>query len=66
LQSIPGIKNIKPVDNKLVISLENPENTNPLIIRTLVDNGADIQFVGELRHSLEDVYLQLINQQSSL
>lgn len=65
LQSISGIKNIKTVDNKLVISLEDPEKTNPLIIRTLVENIADIQFVGELRHSLEDVYLQLINQKSS-
>ncbi len=65
LQSISAIKLVKPVDNKLVISLDDPENTNPLIIRTLVNAGADIQFVGELRHSLEDVYLQLINQQSS-
>lgn len=62
LQSISGIKSIKPIDNKLVIALEDPENTNPLIIRALVEAGADIQFVGELRHSLEDVYLQLINQ----
>ncbi len=65
LQSIPGIKQIKTVDNKLVITLDNPENINPHIIRTLVNLGADIQFVGELRHSLEDVYLQLINQPSS-
>jgi hypothetical protein len=26
----------------------------------LVENGAEIQFVGELRRSLEDVYLQLV------
>jgi hypothetical protein len=26
----------------------------------LVAEGADIQFVGELRHSLEDVYLQFV------
>jgi hypothetical protein len=29
-------------------------------VRTLVNAGADVQFVGELRHSLEDVYLQLV------
>ena len=34
----------------------------PEIIRLLVGAGAEIQFVGELRHSLEDVYLKLIQE----
>lgn len=54
------VKEAKSIDNKLVVTLENPEKHNPEIIRTLVGAGADIQFVGELRHSLEDVYLQLV------
>ena len=37
------------------IALADPE-----VVRALVKAGADIQFVGELRHSLEDVYLQLV------
>ena len=48
------------VENKLVVRLDNPETQNPEIIRLLVGQGAEIQFVGELRHSLEDVYLQLV------
>jgi hypothetical protein len=31
-------------------------------VRSLVEMGAEIQFVGELRRSLEDVYLRLVNQ----
>lgn len=58
--SLPFVKDAKPIDNKLVVTLDDPEAHNPDIIRTLVGAGADIQFVGELRHSLEDVYLQLI------
>lgn len=54
------ITEAKVIDNKLLITLENPEKNNPEIIRKLVGAGADIQFVGELRHSLEDVYLQLV------
>lgn len=50
------------IDNRLVITLENPETQNPELIRRLVAWGADIQFVGELRHSLEDVYLRLIKE----
>ena len=56
------VREIKIIDNKLLVNIENPETQNPEIIRTLVEAGADVQFVGELRHSLEDVYLQLIKE----
>ncbi len=47
-------------DAKLIVTLDDPERHNPDIVRALVGAGADIQFVGELRYSLEDVYLQLM------
>lgn len=55
------VKKVQAVDNKLVVALDDPETHNPELIRTLVNAGANIQFVGELRHSLEDIYLQLID-----
>lgn len=60
IRSLPFVREAKVIDNKLVVNLDDPEVHNPEIIRTLVNSGADIQFVGELRHSLEDVYLQLV------
>jgi len=60
IQALPFVREAKVVDNKLVVNLDDPETHNPEIIRALVGTGADIQFVGELRHSLEDVYLQLV------
>ncbi len=60
VQALPFVREAKVVENKLVVSLDDPESHNPEIIRSLVGAGADIQFVGELRHSLEDVYLQLV------
>jgi ABC-2 type transport system ATP-binding protein len=45
---------------KIVVGLDDPVVQNPVIVRALVQAGADVQFVGELRHSLEDVYLSLI------
>ena len=60
VQDLPYVSEAKVIDNKLLVTLDDPEAQNPDIIRTLVGAGADIQFVGELRHSLEDVYLQLI------
>jgi ABC-2 type transport system ATP-binding protein len=60
VRSLTWVNDVKIVDNKMVVKLESPEENNPELVRTLVNAGADIQFVGELRHSLEDVYLQLV------
>ena len=59
----PGVKSCKVVDNKLLLTLDEPEQRNPEIIRRLVKAGAEVQFVGELRHSLEDIYLQLLDEE---
>lgn len=60
IRAFPDAKESTAADNKLIVSLDDPETHNPDIIRALVAAGADIQFVGELRYSLEDVYLQLM------
>jgi len=49
------------VDDKLVVTLDDPDAQNPRLVRDLVGAGWQIRFVGELRHSLEDVYLQLVH-----
>lgn len=60
VKALDGVYEVSQVDEKLIVSLEDPDATNPHIIRILVNAGADIKFVGELRHSLEDIYLQTI------
>ena len=60
LKGLSFVREARIMDNKLVVTLDDPELHNPEIIRVLVGAGAEIQFVGELRHSLEDVYLQLV------
>ncbi len=62
--TFPFLKRTQTVENKLVLAMDEPERHNPEIIRHLVQSGANIQFVGELRHSLEDVYLQLVKDES--
>ena len=60
VRALPFVREAKVVENKLLVNLDDPEAHNPEIIRVLVGAGADVRFVGELRHSLEDVYLQLV------
>lgn len=47
-------------EGKLVLSLQNPEEQNPTLVKAIVGAGGEIQFVGEVRHSLEEVYLTLV------
>ncbi|MCW5874777.1 MAG: ATP-binding cassette domain-containing protein [Anaerolineales bacterium] len=49
--------------DKIVVKLDDPETHNPELLRELVGLGADVQFVGEIRQSLEDVYFQLLGAQ---
>jgi ABC-2 type transport system ATP-binding protein len=64
IKAIGQVYDVKQIDQKLVVSLEDPESLNPQIIRLLVNLGADIRFVGELRHSLEEIYLQTIDEEN--
>jgi len=56
------IKKIERVDNTLIVSLSDPEEENPILVSRLVELGAKVQFVNELRVSLEDLYLDLMEE----
>jgi ABC-2 type transport system ATP-binding protein len=53
-------RNIEIVDNKLVISVSNPEKENPDIVDAIYSVGGRVQFVTEVTPTLEDVYLKLV------
>jgi ABC-2 type transport system ATP-binding protein len=44
------------------LQVADPDAAAPAITRRLVEAGADVLSIGESRHSLEDVYLELIDQ----
>ena len=64
VRALPFVKDVQRLDSedgaRLVVGLDDPVAQDPIIVRALVQAGGDVQFVGELRHSLEDVYLSLI------
>ena len=61
IKRFPFIKSTQVESNRLLLGLDNPEESNPLVVKALVNAGVEVQFVSEVRHSLEDVYLSLIN-----
>ncbi len=65
IRALPFVSEVQTIDRRLLVSLNNPEEQNPVIIRHLVEAGAQVQFVGELKHSLEDIYLEMIQKSRS-
>ena len=65
LEAVKGlsfVKNVKSSDGKLILDMDNPERDNPELVRAIVAAGGNIQYVTELRSTLEDVYLKLIRE----
>ena len=47
-------------DTDYVLAVGDPRTVAPAVVRALVAAGADVVSIAESRHTLEDVYLQLI------
>jgi ABC-2 type transport system ATP-binding protein len=59
---LSGISDMEATGHTLTFRSDNPEQDNPQIIRRLVEAGAAVQFAGEQKVSLEEVYLQLVDE----
>jgi len=57
---LPFVTKTEWVNDRLLVSLSDPVAENPALVRRLVQLGADVQFVSELSVSLEDLYLDLM------
>ncbi|HEX9076762.1 MAG TPA: ABC transporter ATP-binding protein [Anaerolineae bacterium] len=59
-KSLPYVKNLDRDENRLFLTMDDIDAMTPAVVRALVLAGGDIQSVTEERHSLEDVYLNLV------
>jgi len=62
LEKLSSVKKVRTIDNKVILDIDAPEKDNPEVVRTIVKAGGNIQYVTELRSTLEDVYLKLIRE----
>ena len=62
--SIPGILGWQPADRPgaYVLQTHDPSLAAPEVVRALVAARADVTRVAEIEHSLEDVYLELVEK----
>lgn len=55
-----GFEKVTIDRNSLVIDDKNPEKDDPGIVEAIIAAGGHVQFVNDLRPTLEDVYLKLV------
>ncbi len=65
LEEIDEIKNIQSDKNKATLVIEKPEISNPIIIKKLVDSGAQVLYFNEIKATLEEIYLDLIKDEEA-
>jgi ABC-2 type transport system ATP-binding protein len=63
VKGLPFAMNVRLVDGKILVDLDDPEKRNSAIVDSLTKAGARITYVTELKRSLEDVYMKLIGGQ---
>lgn len=60
--NLPFIRDISLDRNRLFVVVDDPERHNPVLVRRLVELGAEILYVEEEERSLEEVYLELVEE----
>jgi ABC-2 type transport system ATP-binding protein len=60
--TLPGVERWERVPAGYALTVSDPDTAAPAAARALVADGADILSLAESRHSLEDVYLELIDE----
>jgi ABC-2 type transport system ATP-binding protein len=61
VRALPFARAVAVQGDALVVTLDDPDGENPLIVEALLAAGAKIRYVEPSAHSLEDVYLELLN-----
>ena len=60
VRSLDFVKDLSVKGDSLTMNVSGPEQENPELIRKLVALGADVQYLYENKHSLEEVYFKIM------
>ncbi len=65
VRALEFVRDLQHQGQQLHIALADPERENPHLVRALVEAGAAIQSLAEEEHSLEEIYLRLIEEEAA-
>ena len=60
VRAVEGVRDARLENGSIVVEAPDPLRTNPLLVRALIEGGAEIAFVTERKPHLEDVYLRIV------
>jgi ABC-2 type transport system ATP-binding protein len=63
VQAVEGVRAAHLENGSIIVEAPDPARTNPVLVRTLVEGGAEIAFVTERKPHLEEVYLRIVEGQ---
>jgi ABC-2 type transport system ATP-binding protein len=62
LSRVAGVRDWTALDGSYVVTVSDPAAVAPELARAVVGAGADLVKLAEVQHSLEDVYLRLVDE----
>jgi ABC-2 type transport system ATP-binding protein len=60
VQAVPGVREAHLENGSIIVTAPEPLRTNPLLVRALIEGGAEIAYVSERKPHLEEVYLRIV------
>ncbi len=63
VRALPFVHEAHAENGTLSVRIDQPDDQNPELVRTLVNAGAQIRAVEPISHSLEEVYLELVENE---
>jgi ABC-2 type transport system ATP-binding protein len=61
-RALPFVHDVAARNGSLQVSLDDPDGQGPALVQALIAAGAQIRSVEPIAHSLEDVYMELVNE----
>ena len=65
VRGFPFVQDVQRQENRLAVALSDPDRDRPELVQHLVESGARILEISEEKRSLEEVYLSLVQEESS-
>jgi len=65
VEKLPFVRRVEQHENQLAVELADPESQRAELVKHIVETGGRVMAVSDEPHSLEDVYLTLVHEESN-
>jgi ABC-2 type transport system ATP-binding protein len=66
LHKMPFVISFDILDNQISVEMADPDKDSPALVQSFVQSGGRVLEVTEKRHSLEEIYLNLVREEKAI